>query len=570
MPWDGNGNVIRSNGTNTGGQVWEDDKSADIKIRADLHDAHDQDLAGAIEECLNRNGENTMADNLKMGGFKLVNAGEGTAADEMATVGQAQRNTLSVAQAAGTDALTASFAPTIVSLEDQLTLYVRAAAANTSTTPTFSPNGLAAKTIVKNGNEALIPGDIHGQYHVLILQYRLTDDVWELLNPASHFPSLTGDVTATEAELNRLDGISVSTEELNSSVKHNFASTAAPGSSDDTDSGYSVGSRWLNTITEDTYVCVDDSSGAAVWEYTSAGRIAEGASGAPRIVYGALNLSNDIQQSDIASGAVGQGELQNNAVGQGQINTGVGSVSSSNTTGINRTFPGGDFGFYPIVRTSLPFSGNEVKILSSHNTSGIYVTNIFLLAGAGSGGTTGTVYARQRYVQSSPPYDLGDGECGLFVEVDVRPHKRIGGVYAAPDPVWSNNGPTDIRPDWTDRKTGKKYKRIRRPALCRSDLESGKCDMADYIAAQKEAPIEDVEIDGAYKNADMGLIPHSWASDPQGTICLLDPVNTHDLLALHEAGEDIADLIHKGYIKLGDPCNRCGPPGVTVISWSFK
>ena len=215
MGWDGNGNITRSNGTNTGGTVWQDDKSADIKIRADLHDTHDQDLADAIELTLNRNGENAMAANLKMGGFKLVNAGEGTAADEMATVGQAQRNTLSVAQAAGTDALTASYTPAIPSLADGLTLYVRANAANTSTTPTFSPNGLAAKTIVKNGNNPLIAGDIFGQYHVLILQYRLTNDAWELLNPATfatlfpqRFPNINGAVTATQTDLNRTsDGL---------------------------------------------------------------------------------------------------------------------------------------------------------------------------------------------------------------------------------------------------------------------------------------------------------------------------------------------------------------------------
>lgn len=286
--------------------------------------------------------------------------------------------------------------------------------------------------------------------------------------------------------------------------------------------------------------------------------IAEGASGAPRIVYGALNLSSDIRQSDIANDAVGQGELK--------TNTGSVSASLSSGSSAERTLPGGLYGFsleYRITGGStsegrVDYQGSDVDSYSQRIT----LTNE-------SGGER-TVSARQTYIQSSPPYDLGDGECGLFVELDVLADKTIGGTYVASDPIWANNGPTDIRTAWTDKNTGNKYKRVRKPVLCRDDLEAGRCDIADYIAAQKEAPIEDVEITPEYKNADMGVIPHSWASAPQGVICLLDPVNTHDLLALHNAGEDIADLIHKGYIKIGDEVSRYGPPGVKVVSWKFR
>lgn len=165
---------------------------------------------------------------------------------------------------------------------------------------------------------------------------------------------------------------------------------------------------------------------------------------------------------------------------------------------------------------------------------------------------------------------MGDGQCGLFVSVAVQSNGHIEGVSLGPDPIWANNGPTDIRPDWIDKATGKKYKRIRRPAVTRADVDAGRADMADYAAAVREAKVEDVEIDFAFKNADMDLFPHSWVTPPQGTICLLDPVATHDLLALHEAGEDVADLIHKGYIKVGDKVNRKGPPGVTPVSWKWK
>ena len=60
---------------------------------------------------------------------------------------------------------------------------VGATAANATTTPTFSPNGLTARTIVKTGGNALAAGDIVGDGHELILRYLLASTRWELLNP---------------------------------------------------------------------------------------------------------------------------------------------------------------------------------------------------------------------------------------------------------------------------------------------------------------------------------------------------------------------------------------------------
>lgn len=210
MGWDGSGNVVRTNGTNTGGTVWQDDKNAGTKIRSDLHDTHDQDLADAIERTLNLDGENKPAANINWGGYKITNAADATTASGVPTLGQVQSRISGAATATGTDSLAATFSPALTALTDKTTVYVRAAAANTSTTPTFSPNGLAAKTITKNGNNALEAGDIAGAGHVLILQYNASNDVWELLNPtapAGHFPNVNTDVTATAAEIDKLAGI---------------------------------------------------------------------------------------------------------------------------------------------------------------------------------------------------------------------------------------------------------------------------------------------------------------------------------------------------------------------------
>ena len=88
------------------------------------------------------------------------------------------------AVAGGTaDAITADFTPN-VALANGTTVIVRAGAANTTATPTFAPDGLTAKTIVKGNNLALVAGDIAGAGHWLEMNYDATLDKWVLQNPA--------------------------------------------------------------------------------------------------------------------------------------------------------------------------------------------------------------------------------------------------------------------------------------------------------------------------------------------------------------------------------------------------
>jgi len=91
---------------------------------------------------------------------------------------------LPIAAAAGTvDAITANYSPDIT-LADRLVLAFVATGANATTTPTFAPDGLTARTITKNGGSALVAGDIPGALAVCIVSYNLANTRWELLNPA--------------------------------------------------------------------------------------------------------------------------------------------------------------------------------------------------------------------------------------------------------------------------------------------------------------------------------------------------------------------------------------------------
>ena len=90
-----------------------------------------------------------------------------------------------LAAAAGTaDALTAIYTPAVPALTNGLTLKVRPGFTNATPTPTFSPNGLTAKTIVKGAGSALVAGDIAGAGHWIEVQYDQALDKWVLLNPA--------------------------------------------------------------------------------------------------------------------------------------------------------------------------------------------------------------------------------------------------------------------------------------------------------------------------------------------------------------------------------------------------
>lgn len=84
------------------------------------------------------------------------------------------------ATATGTvDVITATYSPA-PTLVDRKILFLRTSGTNTVTTPTFNPNSLGAKTIVKQGGEALVVGDLVGD---VVLMYNATSTQWELLNP---------------------------------------------------------------------------------------------------------------------------------------------------------------------------------------------------------------------------------------------------------------------------------------------------------------------------------------------------------------------------------------------------
>jgi hypothetical protein len=58
-----------------------------------------------------------------------------------------------------------------------------------------------------------------------------------------------------------------------SAIKHNLAASVAPTVNEDSADGYAVAAVWIDTTADKTYVCVDATEGAAVWNGTSVGTL---------------------------------------------------------------------------------------------------------------------------------------------------------------------------------------------------------------------------------------------------------------------------------------------------------
>ncbi len=76
-----------------------------------------------------------------------------------------------------------------------------------------------------------------------------------------------------EADVSAYDGLIRIAGGSTSNLKSNFSASAAPSTSDDSGSGYVVGSRWIDTTNDKEYVCVDNTAAAAVWTETTGGSV---------------------------------------------------------------------------------------------------------------------------------------------------------------------------------------------------------------------------------------------------------------------------------------------------------
>lgn len=254
------------------------------------------------------------------------------------------------------------------------------------------------------------------------------------------------------------------------------------------------------------------------------------------------------------------------SVSQGNLNTSQGTFSSSTVspiaTGSNIrygtnyvTLPGGTYGFnlesYQANNSLCGwlFSGKAFD----------YVAGVVPWV---DDALNRTVNGRQRYITSSPPFDLGDGEAGGFIFALVNNSGEIVSHYAADVPPWGYNGPTNIRADFQCPVTKKKFRKV-----------TQKLNFEEIMDGVKPK-LRLQEITHDIKNADMKLIPHPFGEIPEGHhVVLLDPMDDKIRRTIeyqNQGGTDWTEALFNGKIEIGDSCKRCGPKGVHIHKMKYK
>jgi len=283
--------------------------------------------------------------------------------------------------------------------------------------------------------------------------------------------------------------------------------------------------------------------------------------------------AHKIQAAALDSGIIDQNAIGAGAVGQSEIKTTTGVVSTTSLTYANIVLPGGLYGLYPQVNQNTSGKTMSAKIAENFTYDPAYSTRISLLTSSG-----GTAFARQPYIQASPPYDLGDGAIPMFIFLDVDSLGNVRSLYAAPEAPWHYNGFTDIRANRKDKVSGRSWKEVpqiiaelndanlTKQEAVRLGLYS-KIEIADRIANDEQV---EIEITQAIKQADMPIVPHPFIGHDlrSSTIVILDPVSptTEKLLTLHDDGENINELIHEGKVTFGNtPLVRSVPFGVMAV-----
>lgn len=287
-----------------------------------------------------------------------------------------------------------------------------------------------------------------------------------------------------------------------------------------------------------------------------------------------LGLGSLATLSQVPNDSIGQPQVGPNAIGQSEIKESSSTVSTNSQTDVALTFSGGFYAFNWMVwagggtgithsRSILVASASAIRRITMRVSNAAYYA-----------------YAREYYVQASPPYDLGDGEVPLFIFAVINSLGVVEMVSIAPEAPWHYNGPTSII---ASRKEGvRSWKEV--PQII-SDLNDANLTKQEAIRLgiyKRDELINrvntdkktEMEITQSIKQADMPLIPHPFiGNNLRGkTIVMLDPVSpiTERLLSMHDEGENINSLIHDGKITFNNNAlNRITPPGVIAVDFTL-
>jgi hypothetical protein len=175
---------------------------ANTVISATTFNALTADLANGLTTCITKDGQTTPTANIPMGGFKITNLANGTAATDAATVAQIQSNGAALVTVTGVDTLLGSLSPALTTYVTGAVYYFIAPATNTGAV-TLNIDTLGAKNVTRDGTTALVAGDIVSGEMVAVV-YDGTR--FQLISPVNSFTNLNVSGTLTVAGNSTLNG----------------------------------------------------------------------------------------------------------------------------------------------------------------------------------------------------------------------------------------------------------------------------------------------------------------------------------------------------------------------------
>lgn len=255
-------------------------------------------------------------------------------------------------------------------------------------------------------------------------------------------------------------------------------------------------------------------------------------------------------------------------VSQGDLNTATGSFSKAvatlvtvafsthdltlpSSTGATVSLPGGQYGFAP--RSDAQLAGRHSGWWLCNDTTSLAMAAMPFRYFSSS--ASETVFGDQTYVTASPPFDMGDGEVGGFLFLELDNQGEVLGHYMADVPPWGYNGPTSIKADKII--NGKKYKKqIRKRTIEQIIADPTMADQYDMV-----------EITHDVKNADMGLLPHPFGGS-ENNIVMVDPMCpiVKKMIEMQNAGENMKDFLDY-IVPDNESLNRKGPKGVQQVKY---
>lgn len=569
---------------------WVADAAAAIKISSTRMDAEMDGMATGLSNCVTKDGQTTITANLPMSTFRHTGVGDSSALDSYPSTKQIQNGTITydATDTGVANAYVAGLSPAPTAYVDGMDVYLKIANTNTGAS-TINLNALGVKNIktpagADPGAGAIIAGQIaHFKYNgtnfLLLTEANIVHTTG--VETIAGNKTFSGTLSMTAKAINEAKGAAVASAgttdiwtpaDGNTIHMTGTATITSLGTAPQAGSIRHVIADGAFTLTNNANIICTSAANIICAVNDSFDVYADTTTTMYVLNYTRANGSPLTVSASVITGTIATSQIAASAISQSKLKTTSGQVSIGAPNSANFVLPGGEYGFYPTLRVGGSGGDMEARIVKQFTSGTTFESRIWLSAIIGPGNAE----AEQRYIQASPPYNLGDGDIPLFIFLLLNSSGEIMASYIAPEAPWHNNGPTNIR---ADRYTadGRSFKKMSRfyaeHGSIKSALSKG-IKLPQCISEIEMGGFEEIEVTQAIKNADMSIIPHPFLSLSAGdSVIILNPVGDlmESLLVIHESGESISDIINDGYIKLGSEIkNLRSPVGVTPINFSWK